>query len=175
MTAGCGDGAASGAPHDHGVRQKRNYPMQNHIVRSLHDDHMATMALLAQLEALLGKRGPTAGPDTAAPPVAAFLRELTRAVELELGPHFAFEESHLFPFLAEAGAEEMAVLLTREHAELLPRARRLAELARQGLGHGLGPAGWAEFHAVGAGLPALEAALDAETDGRFATEYAALR
>lgn len=123
--------------------------------------------------------------------MAAFLRELARAVELELGPHFAFEESHLFPFLAEAGAEEMAVLLTQEHAELLPRARRLAELARQGLGHTLDPARWAEFQAVGAALagplaahvekeemgmlPALEAALDAETDGRFAMEYAGLR
>ncbi len=112
-------------------------------------------------------------------------------MELELGPHFAFEELHLFPFLAEAGAEEMAVLLTQEHAELLPRARRLAELARQGLGHTLDPARWAEFQAVGAALagplaahvekeemgmlPALEAALDAETDGRFAMEYAGLR
>ncbi len=165
--------------------------MQTHIARSLHDEHMATLALLARLEALLGRHGPAMAPDAAAAPVAALLRELARAVALELGPHFTFEESHLFPLLADSGAQEMAALLTQEHAELLPCARRLAELARQGQAQGFGPARWAEFHALGAALagalaahvekeemgllPALEALLDAETDGRFAMEYAALR
>ncbi len=165
--------------------------MQTHIARSLHDEHMASLALLARLEALLGRHGPAVEPDAAAAPVAAVLSELARAVALELGPHFAFEESHLFPFLAESGAEEMGALLTREHAELLPCARGLAELARQRQAQGFGPARWAEFHAVAAALagalaahvekeemglpPALEALLGAETDGRFAMEYAALR
>jgi iron-sulfur cluster repair protein YtfE (RIC family) len=165
--------------------------MQTHIARSLHDEHMATLALLARLEALLCRHGPAAEPDAAAAPVAAPLRELVRAVALELGPHFAFEESHLFPLLADSGAQEMVALLTEEHAELLPCTQRLAELARQGQAQGFGPARWAAFHAGGAALagalaahvekeemgllPALDALLDAETDGRFAMEYAALR
>ncbi len=165
--------------------------MQTHVARSLHDEHMATLALLARLEALLGRHGPAMEPDAAAAPVAALLRELARAVALELGPHFTFEESHLFPLLADSGAQEMVALLTAEHAELLPSARRLAELAHQGQAQGFGPARWAEFHALGATLagalaahvekeemgllPALDALLDAETDGRLAMEYAALR
>jgi len=153
--------------------------MQTHIARSLHDDHVATLALLARLETLLGRNGPTVAPDAAAAPVAALLRELERAVALELGPHFSFEETHVFPLLAE------------EHAALLPCAQRLAELARQAQAHDFSPANWAEFHAAGAALagalaahadkedmgllPALDALLDAETDARFSMEYAALR
>jgi hemerythrin-like domain-containing protein len=165
--------------------------MQTHIARSLHDDHVATLALLARLETLLGRNGPTVAPDAAAAPVAALLRELERAVALELGPHFSFEETHVFPLLAEAGEQEMVALLTEEHAALLPCAQRLAELARQAQAHDFSPANWAEFHAAGAALagalaahadkedmgllPALDALLDAETDARFSMEYAALR
>lgn len=162
--------------------------MQTHIARSLHDEHMATVARLVRLESLLGRYGPATVPDA---PVAPLLRDLVFAVELEIGPHFAFEESHLFPLLAEAGENEMVALLTAEHADILPCAQRLAGLARQGQAEGFGPVTWAAFHTAGATLtgslaahvdkeemallPALDARLDAETDGRFAMEYAALR
>ncbi len=162
--------------------------MQTHIARSLHDEHMATVALLARLEALLGRYGPATLPDAAAVPL---LRDLVFAVELEIGPHFAFEESHLFPLLAESGENEMVALLTAEHADILPCAQRLAGLARQGQATGFAPVTWAAFHSVGAMLtgslaahvdkeemvllPTLDACLDSETDGRFAMEYAALR
>jgi len=165
--------------------------MQSHIARSLHDEHMTTLALLARLESVLSRYGPAVVPDAAADPVAPLLRELVCAVALEVGPHFAFEESHMFPLLAESGEDEMVALLTAEHAELLPCAQRLAELARQGQAEGFALGGWAAFHAAGATLtgalaahvdkeemgllPALDALLDAETDGRFAMEYAALR
>jgi len=165
--------------------------METYVARSLHDEHMATLALLARLEALLGRHGPAAAPDAAAGPVAALLAELARAVALELGPHFTFEETHLFPLLADSGADEMVALLAEEHVQLLPHAQTLAALARQGLALGFGPAPWAAFHAAGAALagplaahvekeemgllPALDALLDAETDGRLALELAALR
>ena len=164
--------------------------MHTHVARSLHDEHMATLALLARLETLLGRHRPALPPDTADPPVATLLRDLARAIALEIGPHFAFEESHLFPLLAEAGENEMVTLLTDEHATLLPCAQRLADLARQGQARGFAAAPWMEFHAAGAMLagalaahvdkeemgllPALDALLDAEADGRFAMEYAAL-
>jgi hemerythrin-like domain-containing protein len=165
--------------------------MRTHTTRSLHDEHMATLALLGRLETLLGRHGPAARPDTTSAPVAALLRDLVHAVALEVGPHFAFEESHLFPLLTDAGEREMVALLLEEHAELLPRAGRLAELAQEGQLRGFGAAEWAEFHAAGAALtgaltahvekeemamlPALDVLLDAETDGRFAMEYAELR
>ena len=173
------------------MTRKANTHMKTYIARSLHDEHMATLALLARLESLLGRYGPAMVPDAATASVAPLLRGLVSAVALEVGPHFAFEESHLFPLLAEFGEDEMVALLTAEHAELLPCAQRLAGLARQAQVDGFGPVGWAAFHAAGAALtgsfaahvekeemgllPALDALLDAETDGRLALELAALR
>jgi|UniRef100_A0A8J4HAF7 hemerythrin-like domain-containing protein len=165
--------------------------METHVARALHDEHQATLALLARLEALLGQHGPAVVPDAAAAPVATLLRALARAVALEIGPHFAFEEIHLFPLLADSGAAEMVALLSAEHAAIIPYTKRLAELARQGQLAGFDAVSWAAFHAAGAALagslaahvekeemgllPALDALLDAETDGRLALELAALR
>jgi len=165
--------------------------METHVARALHDEHQATLALLARLEALLGQHGPAVVPDAAVAPVATLLRALARAVALEIGPHFAFEEIHLFPLLADSGAAEMVALLSAEHAAIMPHTQRLAELARQGQLAGFDAVSWAAFHAAGAALagslaahvekeemgllPALDALLDAETDGRLALELAALR
>jgi hemerythrin-like domain-containing protein len=165
--------------------------METHVARALHDEHQATRALLARLEALLGQHGPAAVPDAAAAPVATLLRDLARAVALEIGPHFAFEEIHLFSLLADAGAAEMVALLSAEHTAMTPYTQRLAELARQGQRAGFDAVSWAAFHAAGAALagslaahvekeemgllPALDALLDVETDGRLALELVALR
>ena len=99
--------------------------------------------------------------------------------------------SDLFPLLADAGAAEMVALLSAEHAAITPYTQRLAELARQGQRAGFDAVSWAAFHAAGAALagslaahvekeemgllPALDALLDVETDGRLALELAALR
>ena len=165
--------------------------MDTHVSRSLHDEHMTTQALLARLETLLGRHGPAAPPDASDFPVATLLRALARAITAELQPHFAFEETHLFPLLEESGATEMAALLTEEHASLLPRAHALAACARQGESQGFDPATWAAFHAAGGALtgalaahiekeemgllPALDALLDPETDGRLALALAESR
>jgi len=164
---------------------------RTHIARSLHDEHTTTLALLARLETLLGRHGPAAPPDAAESPVASLLRALARAVTADLQPHFAFEEPHLFPLLAESGATEMVGLLTEEHARLLPCAHTLAACARRGESRGFDPTTWAAFHAAGGALagplaahiekeemgllPALDDLLDPETDGRLALVLAESR
>jgi len=165
--------------------------MQSHIARSLHDEHTTTLALLARLEKLLGRHGPAALPDSVDSSVASLLRALARAVTADLQPHFAFEETHLFPLLGESSATEMVALLTAEHALLLPCAQTLAARARQGESRGFDPATWAAFHAAGGALagplaahiekeemgllPALDDLLDPETDGKLALVLAESR
>ena len=163
--------------------------MRTHVASLLHDDHMATLALIGRLEALLGRHGPASAPDATAAPVATLLRDVDQAVAREIRPHFAFEEAQLFPRLVEAGQDELVDMLVAEHEALLPLAARMAELASRARGAGFAPVVWAEFHTVAATLagqltahvekeemgllPVLDDLLDAETDTALA--LAALR
>ncbi len=151
---------------------------RRHLCRALFEEHEATLALVARLEALLGREDA----DGAAP----LLEELGAAVESELVPHFAFEEEEVFPLLEAAGEDEMAALLVEEHRWLLPLARRLKEVALAERGFLSG-----EFRAKGAALaaglaahiekedrallPALDDLLDEEEDGRLSLELASRR
>lgn len=159
---------------------------QTHIARALHDEHMATLALLARLESLLGQHPPAEPPEAAAPAVAALLDDFAAAVGREVATHFAFEERALFPLLDEP---EMTGQLIAEHAALLAAARRLALAAGEARAHGFEAASWRTFHATAGGLcsaltahiekeemgllAALDATLDAETDASLAIDYAA--
>jgi hypothetical protein len=160
-----------------------------HITRALHHDHAATLALLRRIDALLGHNGPASPPARAAPGLAFLLRDIAAAVAAEIGPHFAFEEHALFPLLGDGDA--LADALIAEHAALLPAAADLATRARAAGQGGFDGPGWAGFHAAAAAhsaalaahvekeelglLPALDALLDAEADGRLAMDYAAQR
>ncbi|HUI18660.1 MAG TPA: hemerythrin domain-containing protein [Alphaproteobacteria bacterium] len=165
--------------------------MRRHVCRTLHDEHAATLSVLKRMEMLLGRHGSHCPPDLANPALAALLKDLIFGVDTEIGPHFAFEESHVFPILDQAGDHEICALLLAEHREILPRARNLAELARHFRARGLSEELWAEFHAVGAELierlvahiqkeemgllPVLDDLLEEETDGRLALQFAELR
>ena len=159
---------------------------ETQIARALHEEHMATLALLERLESLLGRNAPAVAPVASAPVVAAVLRDFADAVSREIATHFAFEERALFPLLDD---EALTAMLAEEHRAMLPAAAHLADMARAALACGFDPALWRGFHA-GAGdlagalaahvekeemalLPALDDALDAETDGRLAMDYAA--
>ena len=162
--------------------------METHIARTLHDDHMAALALIERLEALLGHHGPGYAPAAATPAVAALLRDCDRAIGLEIGPHFDFEETELFPRLDAAGAEGMVMVLMAEHEHIRPLAQTLVDLARQGQSRGFVSSSWVEFHATGAAfagqlaahiakeemglLPALDDILDPETDAALALTFA---
>ena len=165
--------------------------LRRHVCRALHEDHAATMVLLTRLEGLLGRHGMDRPPEHTGADTARFVNDLIRAVDAEIGPHFAFEEEVVFPLLAEAGQREMGEFLAGEHRVILPLAQRLAELARLARDTGFAVDAWAEFHQVGAALaeslashiqkedmgllPALDDVLDDETDGRLAIEFAARR
>ncbi len=161
------------------------------VCRTLHQDHLATLALLARLESLLGRHGSGRPPDAASPEIVRLLKETIRAVEGEIGPHFAFEEESLFPLFAEAGERDMGEYLLEEHRAILPLAQRLAQIARLALDAGFAAEIWAEFHETvaafverlashvekeeGALLPALDDLLDEESDGRLAVDFAERR
>ena len=165
--------------------------LRRHVCRALHDEHKATLSILERLETLLGRHGSRRPPDLASPELAALLKGLIFAIDTEIGPHFAFEESHIFPILSEAGDREMCAVLLAEHGEILPLARHLAELAKRFRESGLSEELWAEFHALGAELderlvahiqkeemgllPALDDLLEEETDDRLALQFAELR
>ena len=76
---------------------------RRHVSRALHEDHVATIAVLERLETLLGRHRPSRPPPHADADAARLLKELIAALDTEIGPHFAFEEASVFPLLAEAG------------------------------------------------------------------------
>lgn len=165
--------------------------MQRSVSRALHDDHMAAVALLERLEALLGRHRATDSPDATGADVAPLLKELRRAIETEIVPHFAFEEECLFPRFPDAGDNEMEAVLVAEHRIILPLAKHLAELATRAREAGFKGDLWADFHTTGAELierlnahilkeemgllPALDDLLDDDMDGALAIEFAARR
>jgi len=96
--------------------------------RMLHEEHLATIALLGRVEQTLGRGR---ADDPGAPMLA---KTFADALERELTRHFAFEENELFPRLTAAGEGDIAGLLLEEHetirsvaGELLPLLKAAAQ------------------------------------------------
>ncbi len=148
------------------------------VNRALDDDHRAALDLLARVEQTFGRGG---GRD------AALAASFGRQVELDLSRHFGFEERDLFPRITEAGAGDLATLLLEEHETIRRVAAELLPLARAA--SSLDDAGWAAFRRsalemverlrahidkeTAALLPAIDDALDEDTDRELAFAYAA--
>ena len=157
----------------------------NRISQTLHDEHGATVALMERLEQLLA-RGRRGAPDKADSNVARLLSDLSTGVEAEVERHFAFEESHLFPYLEAIGDADIGAHLTSEHAAMRPLGVRVAAIARAAMAKGFAPTEW-EFARLGqelsdrmlahvqkeemALLPILEENMDSETEARLYQEY----
>jgi len=153
----------------------------------LHDDHQATIRVIESLEQLLAKAkrvAPTV--DNAAQ--MRVLDQVATAIEGEIESHFTFEETELFPRLAELGDVGITVHLTDEHAAILPLGKTLAKQARTAASAGFPGETWSQFR-ENAGeliermfthiqkeemalLPILEDVLDPETDMELSTNYA---
>lgn len=159
------------------------------VPQMLHDEHMATVAVLNDLEDLLASAG-RAAPDTGNGGVARTLTAIATAIEGEVTGHFSFEEEELFTRLADFGDVAIGQHLSEEHRAILPLGQDLAEMARAALTGGFTPEGWNAFRA-GAGelvermlshiqkeemalLPLLDDILDSETDFRLSEQHAAL-
>lgn len=156
--------------------------------KRLHEEHAASLSLLARLERAVSGRS------CAYPPAAqdrewqACAGAVLAAIDVEVARHFDFEERELFPRLEQSGDGDLAALLAEEHVTIRAVAQRLAELLRDALGGGLAPPQWQtlktlalEFserlaaHAQkedGALLPVLEQLLDEETDRALFGAYA---
>jgi len=156
--------------------------------RRLHEEHAATLNLLARVEQVFGGRAGAYPPVPGDPGWSAFARTLLTAIEVEVARHFEFEEKDLFPRLEEAGDGDLAALLAEEHVTIRNVAQALAGLLRRTLAGGLQAREWQtlktlalEFserlgsHAQkedGALLPVLENLLDEDTDRELFGAYA---
>ena len=99
------------------------------VSRMLDEEHRSNLDLLGRVEHALG------GAARHDPALAGLLVQFERTLEQDIERHFVFEETELFPLMAEAGDGEMAALLIEEHQairevalELLPLVRRAAKL-----------------------------------------------
>lgn len=149
------------------------------VSRALDDEHRVTLELLARVEQVFRRAGAT-------DPVLAMT--FGRQLAYELARHFEFEESEIFARLEETGAGDLAALLTEEHATIRRAADELLPLASAAAS--LDAAGWADFRRcalemverlrahidkeTAALLPAIDDALDENTDRELAFAYAAI-
>lgn len=152
------------------------------VTACLHREHVESLGLLERIEAALAK-------SKAAPPAgdavwARLLRELDANLANEVGRHFAFEETDLFPLLASGGDNDIAALLAEEHQAILAIAERIRPLLR-----GDACANWAGFRELALELierqvshiqkeemsllPVLEDVLDPEQDAALTDRYLA--
>jgi len=156
----------------------------NRVCQKLHDEHMATLALLERLERLVANHKPPETADTAA---RTLLIDLAVAFENEIWRHFGFEEKYLFEYFAQSGDTEMAQHLTAEHAQIRDVGGRIIAMARSAASSGFLPPAWNEFRASarqlaeqltvhvhkeeGVLVPLLQDAMDSDTEERLYMDY----
>jgi iron-sulfur cluster repair protein YtfE (RIC family) len=146
--------------------------MENHtrqVSRRLHEDHEATLALWARVEATLAARKTD----------AALMRAAAASLAEEIERHFGFEEKELFPRLAAAGEGDIAELLAEEHAAIRAAAGQfIAGVRKDPLDQTLRALGLELAERLVSHvqkeemsmLPALEDLLDAQTDDALAAQ-----
>ncbi|MDJ0949211.1 MAG: hemerythrin domain-containing protein [Alphaproteobacteria bacterium] len=161
---------------------------QKRIASVLHDEHMASVALLNRLESVLLDNGPNAPPAVGEGEMARLLADVSAAVQDEIGRHFTFEENELFPRLAEWGDADIGTLLKEEHETILPVGQQLAAMIGAARAEGFTMETWEPFRELGLELiermiahiqkeemgllPVLEDILDEDTDADLANRYA---
>jgi len=151
------------------------------VCRCLDDEHRGHLELLNRVEQTLVRDAGAA----LAPIADALLHHL----EQEIGRHFGFEETQLFPLMAEAGDGDLVALLTEEHEDIRAVAGELAPLARAAAAGSLDPTAQAALKRLMlelverqvahiqkesmALLPLLDDLIDEDTDRQLAFAYAA--
>ncbi|MBF0094230.1 MAG: hemerythrin domain-containing protein [Alphaproteobacteria bacterium] len=167
------------------------YKLNLPILQTLHEEHMAVMALLERLENFLRKRKPDAVPSSGDAEAAALFSDLVSSMEGEIGSHYAFEEQYLFPRFTEMADAGIPMMLHGEHDIIRPVAARLADIARAAAAGPLSAGDWKEFHALGREmverevfhvqkeemgfLPALDQMLPPASGPELERAYAALK
>jgi hemerythrin-like domain-containing protein len=116
--------------------------------RMLHEEHVRTLALMNALDSRTTGGSGKRPVDPADPHDRQLLEEAVAAIHEEVKQHFGFEESALFPLIADRGAGDMTRLLTQEHAVISPLGRRLSKAIVGALKSGFDDPGWSEFREV---------------------------
>ncbi len=156
----------------------------NRICQKLHDEHMATLALLEKLERFVASNKLPEATDSAA---RALLIDLAVAFENEIWRHFGFEEKHLFDYFAKTGDTEMGPLLTAEHLQIKNLGARIIAMARAAASSGFTPSAWNEFRPLacqlaeqlsthaqkeeGVLIPLLQDSMESNTEEQLYTAY----
>jgi len=164
------------------------YDFTLNFIKSLHEDHMATLALLERLEAFLGRHNASNPPAADSAEMITLMTDLAALMEAEIGAHFSFEEEFLFPRFADFADAGIPMMLKGEHDVIRPIAERMTEMARGFRGGELTSDSWAEFHRLGLEiierevfhvqkeemgfLPALDQMLDPDDEAELAMAYA---
>lgn len=116
--------------------------------RMLHEEHVRTLALMNALDTRTTGGSGERPVDPADSDDRQLLEEAVAAIDEEVNQHFGFEESVLFPLIADRGAGDMTRLLTLEHAVISPLGRRLSKVVVGALESGFDDPGWSEFREV---------------------------
>lgn len=157
------------------------------IISLLHEDHMATLALLERVESALKGCSASAVPDGTDEALNSLLADMSDVLDKEITCHFAFEEEHLFPRFAEMFDPGIPMMLKGEHDIIRPLAARLRELIDQAAGGKFEADAWGEFLDKGQELverevfhvqkeemgflPALQRILDPSDDEALSQAY----
>src|SRR5271165_3580779 len=115
----------------------------NRVSQKLHDEHMATLALLERLGRLVANNKEP--PNAVDIGTRTFLIDLTAAFESEIWHHFAFEEKYLFEYLVTFGDAELAQHLTTEHEQIRDIGERTIAMARAAASSPFSPSAWRKF------------------------------
>jgi hemerythrin-like domain-containing protein len=153
--------------------------------RILHDDHVATLALLTEAERMVLSR--REGPPQIDQDYRRFIDRFCKALNVEVTSHFDFEEVSLLPVVADYGDVALCELLLEEHHVLLNVASDVVTQAQAGRDNGFTAEEWGKFRRLcgelierltshiekeeRALLPALEEALTPETDTELAARH----
>ena len=157
----------------------------NRVCHKLHDEHMATLALLERLERFVAKGEPAAASDSG---TRSFLIDLAAAFESEVWRHFDFEEDYLFDYLVAEGDTELPRHLTDEHVQIKAVAQRVIAMARAAAVAPFSPSAWREFRPLsqqlieqltahvhkeeGVLVPLLQDNMESDAEERLYSEYA---
>ena len=156
----------------------------NRICQTLHDEHLANIALLQRVGQLLAQGRDPPNNDQ---PVQRLLSDLDSGMANEVKRHFDFEERALFAYLDSIGESAIGAHLTQEHSMLRPLVAQLCETAHATKEHGFNAESWNQFRRLGAELcgqlsahihkeemallPLIEENMDPETEIRLYQDY----
>ncbi|MCW9045558.1 MAG: hemerythrin domain-containing protein [Alphaproteobacteria bacterium] len=158
------------------------------FVNSLHDDHVATLALLEKMESTISKQGKGNCPTEISDEMRSMLNDMTAIMTAEITGHFAFEEEYLFPRFAAAADNAIPMMLKGEHDVIRPLAKQLTDMAKKAKTDGFDQQTWEIFYDLGLEiverevfhiqkeemgfLPALDQIIDPDEEDELTMAYA---